>query len=193
MNVYSESGFRNQYTHFSIQSFTDPRSPKTNYPCLKGKGGEVKTLAFAMQLVWQRLVDRPGAAHREHDNKVASCLAHLLDFTNVVDTYNDENFMTLRDADHLKSSVHAFMHDYIWLALKADARELKLFSATPKLHWLWHWAARALYLSPRRGACWGDEDLMRLFKGLAQSCAPGRQLHLVPHAMAVKYRYARSV
>ena len=85
--------------------------------------------------------------------------------------------------------VDRMLDHYSWLGLQADRDGHLLFTAAPKLHWLWHFGQRSLFLSPRRSAFFIDEDFMKHMKTIAARCAAGTQLHMVPLSLMPKYRW----
>ena len=75
----------------------------------------------------------------------------------------------------------------------ADAKGLLLWPVRPKHHWLWHLGQRASFLSPRKAACFLDEDFMGKVKKVMQRCTASLALHKVPGKFLQKYRWGRYV
>ena len=113
----------------------------------------------------------------------------------IVDEYRSDNhspdtLQTVKAAQDFMKLAESFLADYTCLGLHADERGDLLFSAVPKLHWLWHLAHRAQFLNPRRAACFIDEDFAKHMKSLATKCTASVQLHNVPDKMFENYGWA---
>ena len=89
----------------------------------------------------------------------------------------------------LKTNTDEFLKAYTRAGNLADTQGLLLFSAVPKLHWMWHMAVRSAFLHPRRSACFIDEDFVKHMKQIAARCVSGTKQHLVPTKLLMKYRW----
>ena len=172
-----------------LSLFVNTKAVHSTYPNLKGRGAEVKGLAEAMCSAWRDLVPRGG----DLDRNVCQGLDSLVRVQTLIGDWKDEWLMPLATAQELRDSTDVFLDSYTWLGLEADGRRLLLFSATPKLHYVWHLAYRARWLSLRRSATWIDEDFVGHMKTLAHRCLTGTQLHHVTRLMMKKYRYGMPI
>ena len=172
------------YTNMVVKFFVDERKPKTSWPKLKGRGAQVKSLVGPLLQTWARYMDKAVV----FDVKVCECLELLLEISDLVDLTAKQTFMPEQDCIKLLQCVEALLDLYTWLGLRSDEAGDCLFSAAPKLHWLWHMAYRSIYLHPRRVSCWLDEDYMKHIKRLASSATNGVARHLVPRQVVEKYR-----
>ena len=174
-----------QFTTLGLSSFINIDNWKTEYPRLRGRGAEVKGLASPLKVVWQRLA--VGSPYRQD---VARALGLLEDLHKILDENSASVHLPLDEAGKFVQATDGFLATYTALGHMADRQGHLLFSAVPKLHWLWHMAARAAYINPRRVACFLDEDFVRHMKRLASHCTAGTQLHNVPNSVLAKYRWA---
>ena len=174
-----------QYSSLTLNSFCNPRAHRTHYPILKGKGAEVKYLTEPLIAAWKEF-RRP---RNSHDSRVLGALQHVLAIQDIIGLWSDELLMPEEDVHTLRNEIDKFLADYTYLGLQADARHQCLFSAVPKLHYLWHLGNQAMWLSLRRSACWIDEDFVGIMKRLAARCTASAELHRVPMMMMTKYGY----
>ena len=105
----------------------------------------------------------------------------------------DEMFLPDPELRRFRAGVQQFLREYAVLASEADAAQLKLFSVVPKLHYYWHLQHRAQFLNPRKGCTFIDEDYVGKIKDLVQSSASGSPSHLIPLAVADKFRWGKHV
>ena len=105
--------------------------------------------------------------------------------------HSGEAFLPEDIAKEFNSLIQKFLKAYAILAHDADVQHKSLWSVTPKLHYLWHLGARAMYLNPRKGNTSLDEDFMGKSKDIVQSCAHGTPLHKVPLSFMEKYNWAK--
>ena len=182
---YSDMRSSGQYTNLSLSSFCDPKKPNGNYPKLKGKGAEVKSLASVLCKVWS--TNMQGGNH-EHA-LIAQALESQHAFQCIIDDYADDLFFPHEEAIDFQQHVIDFLTAYSALCHIADARGDLLWNMTTKFHWLYHIGQRAHVLCPCRGACWIDEDYVNKCKEVAQACAAGTPLHTIPPKMVDKMRW----
>lgn len=181
---YAKDAGDTQFTNLTIRSFVDPSKAKTSYPCLKGRGCEVKGLVEPLNRVFQRLAPKTA-----FNDEVLTAMSHLLKAQSTLDEYRGDVFLPTDKAVQFKNDLELFLRSYTRLGAEADRMSQLLFSAAPKLHWLWHLGHKAYWLNPRRSACFIDEDFVKHAKKLGARCTAGTQLHRVVLAMMSKYRY----
>ena len=78
---------------------------------------------------------------------------------------------------------------YTFLANRADrvgGREGLLWNITPKHHWFWHWAQKAVYLNPRKTICVVDEHSVGDVKEMLVARTPGTPMEGVPSRVMEK-------
>ena len=146
-----------QFTSMSLRSFKpEKQATKSKFPKLSSKGAECKHLLKPLLRVWGEYSRKTA-----HDDKVSSTLVTLDKMQDILDDYSTECFLPVPVSEKFKQLTDDFLAGYTWLGLRADERGQFLFTAAPKLHYLWHLAASSVFLSPRRVACFIDEDFVK--------------------------------
>ena len=123
--------------------------------------------------------------------RVTDMLDSLQRVVDLIDEHAHDAFMTIENAKALRDAIVMFLMTYSIITSDADEAGDLLWNMAPKFHWLWHLGQRALFLSPRRGACWIDETFMKRMKRVASASAAGTALHRVPARVMDKYRWGR--
>ena len=182
---YSEFGTSAQYSSLTMSSFCEPKSPSSHYPKLKGKAAEVKSLSAVLRKVWAANMNPESPEHK----LVLALLDNQLALQRIIDEHAGELFLASGKADELLTRIKEFLLIYTKLGHYAGERGDLLWNMTPKFHWLYHLGQRARYMSPRRAACWLDEDYVGKCKKVAHACAPGTPLHQIPSNMLEKMRW----
>ena len=168
-------------------SFTSAKKPRAHFPRLKGKAAQLKHAIEPLLKVWLKECNLDEAMHRE----VRDLLVHLDDMVKLIDAHSNDVFMSVDHAKSLRRSTSSFLQLYTKLGGREDEGLELLWNIAPKFHWLEHLADRALFLSPRRGACWLDESFVGVMKIAAKSVSFGTPLHRIPLALMAKYRWGR--
>ena len=184
---YRRLGSDGQLPKLDNNCFTNAKKPREHFPRLKGKAAQLKHAIEVILKVWSKECDLADAMHRE----VRDLLVHLTDIVKMVDAHSKDVFMSVEHARSLRGSVTSFLQLYTDLGEREDEGLDLLWNIAPKFHWLEHFADRAFFLSPRRGACWLDESFVGVMKVAAKSCSFGTPLHRVPLALMAKYRWGR--
>ena len=185
-----------QYSSLCLNSFTNKDRPRKDYPRLKGAAAEVKWILGPIAAMWSK----HKRAGNRYDNRVLASLKALLAIRTLIDESSDDPFMEPCKVTELRNKISEFLNLLNWLANAVDRDDPhpdslfevgdKLFTVPPKTHWLWHLGDRAMWLAPRKGACYAGEDFQRLIKALARSSTASCPSHLVPRTMSGKYRWA---
>ena len=186
---YSANGSSCQFSTINLSSFTNSEHPRSDYPRLKGRGGEIKHVLPAMVECWESMM-RDG---NQHDLNVGEMLTRILEIQDLIDQDPQAMFMSPGDSMDFRSKMDDVLQIYTRLATEADREHNLLWNVTPKLHWAWHFAHKSQYLHPRRGACWIDEDLVGKMKEICKSCVHGTPLYKIPNTVAIKYHWAMFV
>ena len=144
---------------------------------------EVKGLVEPMHVVFQKF-----AAKTAFHNEVLTAISCLFNVQYTLDEYRGDVFLPCEKAIQFKSDVESFLLSYTRLGVEADRRSQFIFSAAPKLHWLWHLGCKAIWLNPRQSACFIDEDFVHA-KKLGARCTASCQLQRVVLSMISKHRH----
>ena len=182
---YRASGTTAQFSSLGLSSFCDTESPHGSYPRLKGRAAEIKWLVPVLQVIWRRH-RRPG---HDVDGLVGSLLDNQVRFQNLLDEDATDFQMEPGRARELCEVTDLVVGTYCRLAAAADRDGKLLWSVVPKHHMLWHFARKAKWLHPRRGACYQDEDFMGTVKALVEGCTRAIPLHKVASTVLTKYRW----
>eukprot|EP00959_Pyramimonas_sp_CCMP1952_P309646 6480016-Pyramimonas_sp.AAC.1 len=185
---YSKFPGGTEYSKLGLSSFTNPANHDKQYPRLKGRGCEVKSLLLPLQAVWLRY-KKNGAFY----TVVSESFDAITQVQYIIDEFKADLFAPDTEAAKCLAQANQFLLTYCRLATMSDRRMLMLFSAVPKLHWVWHMAHRGLYLSIRRGATFVDEDFVKHMKKIGSKCISGTPMHDVPFSLVTKYRWGLSV
>ena len=186
---YAELGIPTQFSSLAVSSFCDPKSPRSHYPKLKGKGMEVKWLVPVLTNVWEECVPEDTSLNfRVREVFHSQCQVQA-----IVDEHAHELFIPPGKSVSLRRAVGNILEKHTQLALAADEDHELLFNMPYKFHALWHWAHRSQYLCPRRGACLIDEDFVGQLKHTGQACLDGTQLHAAVIKIMTKYRWGKSL
>ena len=124
---------------------------------------------------------------------IATAFRHQLKVQRTIDEFSHELFLPPGDAADLKISVLEFLKTYTELGQIADLRGQLLWSMVPKCHWYWHFAHRAQFLCPRRGACLIDEDYVGRVKVVSYRGTRGRASSALACVPLFGIRFATTV
>ena len=92
--------------------------------------------------------------------------------------------------DALLQHCNNVLQCYTLLSNRADmvgGDEGLLWNVTPKFHWWWHWAQRSVFLNPRKGNCFIDEDFVGDIKEVVAACTSGTAMEKIPLKVMEKY------
>ena len=121
------------------------------------------------------------------DKLVTELLEHQVNFQTILRNHAAEVMLPISAAKELQKETDNILGKYCLLANAADASGRLLFNVTPKFHWLWHLADRALFCNPRRGNTFIDESFVGDCKEIVRSAADGTSAHLVSERFLEKY------
>jgi hypothetical protein len=189
VSFYKQHKTASQFSNLNLSSFHDPKAKQKHFPKLKGKGSEIKCFLFAMQHVWGQF----SRAAVQEDQWAQELLNAMCRVQVIISDASDSLFLAPGEVKSLRTSTDEVLRYYTRLGNAADRRGDFLFSQVPKLHWAWHLAWFSQDLSPRRGACYMDEDFVRHLKLITQRCTSGTPLNAIPNMVALKYRWGMHI
>ena len=132
-----------------LSSFTDPEKPHSDYPLLKTKGAISRHLLPVLKDIWCKHA-RPTVDYEQH---ISRCLINLTEVYACMNTKGPDGRLALHlpteVVDHMQTSIDKFLTHYGYLSSMANDLNRKLFSITPKFHYLWHIGRQARWINPR--------------------------------------------
>ena len=178
---YRVHSTKTQFTNMRLSSFHEAGE----YPKLKGKGAEIKDLTPALLELW---MEHSNPMEQEH-LLISGMLQSQCVANDILHEFKDEMLLPLEKAKLLATSIDAVLVNYSQLANLVDESAQLLWSITPKFHYSWHMADRAIWLNPRKGYCLSDESYMKVCKHIAKSCVHGSDDQQVPTSFMQGYRW----
>ena len=157
---YSDNSVNTRFTSLTLSMFTDPDSPYSNFPRLRGRGIELRDITPALLHAWRRL--RCATTYEFHN--IEAMLVHETNLPDIISRNSQSCLLPEEDARQFAVEVVQVLRFYTILANKADSNHNLLWSMVPKCHYLLHMGAKALFLSPRMGGCLIDEDYVGKIK-----------------------------
>lgn len=184
---YKKYKVAKQYSSLDLNSFCDAKSPKKDYPRLKGKGAEAKDLVLPMLDIWKKYM-RPLNKVDQMMLKVLDAQSHM---QSILSEYSAEPLLPRKVAKQFSSSTMVMLQGTAVLAQEAYKQKKLLFNIVPKHHYTCHMGFRAHLLNPRLGNTMLDEDFVGKMSCLVSSSAAGTAPHLIPCKVMEKYRYGK--
>tara|TARA_B110000196_G_scaffold313756_1_gene320891 strand:+ start:626 stop:1255 length:630 start_codon:yes stop_codon:yes gene_type:complete len=178
---------RDRYRALKISMWTKPDDPHGNFPKLKGKAIEVRSLVQALAGIWGNHMN---PALPEHLAVLQGLKSSAL-MDEVLDSFPDSDVLP---PDALKEFVDAswdyakFQNGLADFYNKTHA--YWIFDVTIKTHWTLHCAMEAPFLNPRLSWNFAGEDFMMKCRELHQSCCKGNSPAQSITKFATKYSHA---
>lgn len=159
---------------------------KVNFPSLKGKGAEIRSLMPALKWVWEQVMDQSNPQH-EQVHVALQCSVYMDD---VLDMHKDADVIPPPDCEQFKHAAFAINTCMNSLCTFYAAKGLALFNITPKNHYLCHIGIGAAWLNPRLAWCYAGEDFMRHIRRMGAGVAKGTGAELAGKKMMLWYSHA---
>ena len=160
---------------------TDVQAKAEDYPCLKHvKGAKIRAFAPICQALSNLYKESRAEKHRL---AMVTSLNNLYKMLDKPWTQWSEKV----GMDWLQE-VNKMMSHYSYLAAKAMADGLTLYSLTQKHHVLLHLGEQARWLHPKTTWCCGSESFMAIAKQMGASCTRGTPANMVTYKMLQKFR-----
>lgn len=170
------------------------QQPFLAFPAMKAKAAEIKHCLRPLLEVWRLHYMSP---HSQEDAEVLLLLQRAADMDDLLD--QDRTQAVLLYQDCIRLCVLGF--EYFGLMGRLMKRFLlqgdMAFNVTFKAHWLCHGLLESHVLSPRVGACYGQEDLMQIVRRMVSVCTQARnpvatvQTAMQKYVMALHVDYSR--
>jgi hypothetical protein len=182
---YSDFKVQSRYSVIKMSMFTNPKQPKKNMPCLKGKASEVRHLGPA-------LLEACNSYLNAADPLEAQVLAGMqmsVRMEEILDEHAQAWKLPTEAATEFLDCTYNFLSLFTSLAnsYQKPPLSLKLFNVTIKCHYLLHSALMSKFLNPRLIWCYSAEDYMHKIKILGQSCVKGSPAWQVSNKVADKW------
>lgn len=170
------------------------QQPFLAFPAMKAKAAEIKHCLRPLLEVWRLHYMSPRS---QEDAEVLLLLQRAVEMDELLD--QDPSRAVLLYQDCLRLCVLGF--EYFGLMGRLMKRFLlqgdMAFNVTFKAHWLCHGLLESHFLSPRVGACYGQEDLMQIVRRMVSVCTRSRnpvatvQKAMQKYVMALHVDYSR--
>ena len=144
------------------------------FPCLKGKAAEIRHLGPALLSAFQENMNHADQIQRQ----VALALKLVCRMEELVDE-NKEFYKWPQDvAQEFEKCTVTFCKLSTAVGNHLHVRGIMLFNYTIKYHYLLHIGLLCHHMNPVLAWCYQGEDMMKIVKGLIQSCHNGSAPHL---------------
>ncbi len=182
IDEYHSCKVKVQLHKVELSSFTDPRAPGADFPCLKGRAAEIKHITLPIRNIWKGL-RTTGCVFKDG---IDACLESMCEMQEITDATYRDVFLDVHEAAKYRRAVATFLENYSDLAVLADAQRTMdprhpfLFNTIPKMHWMWHGGYKCQYIHPTRSSCCVDEDYMDFVREIVSHSVSGTPSHNVP-------------
>ena len=177
---------RDRFQNLKLSMFTDPASPRTSFPKLKGRATEIRHLGPSLLRLWSEKMDQNSATHKQ----VRLALKASCAFEEVLGAHKTSVRLPASAVAEVQAATRSFLLCLTALATHHQAAGAKLFNVTIKCHYLAHAGDMASGLNPRLGWCYLGEDYMSKLKRLVASCLRGTPAPQVATKVLRKYLVA---
>ena len=158
-----------KYQQLSIAMFCKTRTPYAQFPKLRGRAAEVKSLGPALLHVWSESMNPASTQHRQ----IRLLLKTSCRLEDMLDEHRE--LVCYPEPIAREFEGHTWSYCRLLNALSADfaSSGQRLFDLTIKAHMLIHCARQSRNLNPRMTWCYSGEDFMHKIRTLAGSCLVG--------------------
>lgn len=118
-------------------------------------------------------------------------MGHQARVQDIITQHSRDALLPRDAAEQLRKNAKSFFTGRRGFGEGRRQQNVLLWNATPKLHWYDHLAERAMFLNPRVGSTFLDEDFMGRLKVLVHSCSFGVAAHEAPLKAAAMYRWVQ--
>ena len=149
-------------------SFGMIQSGAAKVPQLKMRGGQMKTLAPVIRLIWVEHMDEDRSEHRHIKLALDDCIR----IDEIMDDHSKLFALPPVAARDLETHCFQFAQ-MITLLINHLQPDSNLSSYTIKTHYLLHFGKIVAYINPNLAACHQGEDFMKVVKRLVCEFADG--------------------
>ena len=90
----------------------NPKKPRSAWPRLKGKGGEIKNILPAIIELFR--ARRRSGEHQVHDNRVIRILESFQGIVDIIDEGKYDAMLAIPEVNKLKAYVDQALDDWTW-------------------------------------------------------------------------------
>ncbi len=150
------------------RSFCDSTTPGASPPEMEGKGADNRHLQPIWPLMWEKN-DREKETYERIVLKAARALESFYEAV-AYKTSDRHHPMYLPKEIRAKAVTQCdvYLQSYSWLHHHSGGRDL--WHVVSKHHSLWHLADEAVWLSPKVGLAYANEDFMQVTSRIGYSC-----------------------
>ncbi|CAE7688215.1 unnamed protein product [Symbiodinium sp. CCMP2592] len=159
---------------------------KKKCPKLKGRAGQIAAFGEPLLELWEEHMHPDLAVHC----KIRTYLRLNIAMEKIMKECRAETAFPEPQATNFIEYAFAMCNLHMELGAHFEAEGLKLFSPLPKLHLLLHTVLLCRHINPRLTWCYKGEDLQKVSRSLAASCARGLRGPAVTVKMVSKLRAA---
>jgi hypothetical protein len=182
---YTSNRSKCRYSILKISMFTNPKNPRSKFPCLKGKAAEILSLGPALLECCKEKLNRADPVQ----GQMIYAMQMSVRMEEILAEHPTAWKLPADAATEFKQCCYDFLALFNSLAttFQKPPLKMKLFNITIKCHYLLHGAINAKYLNPRLVWCYASEDYMSKIKKAGQSCVKGSAAWKVSNKMADKW------
>ena len=183
--IYLRDKVRDRFGNISLNMFCNPKQHLSEFPKLKGRAAEVKSLAGPLLEVWGSKMDRSSPAHRS----IRHALATTLQIEVMLSEARDLIKFPPAEAQKFLHLILDLLQTATALARHYNGLGQKLWNIVPKFHYLYHAAVNARFMNPRLVWTYSGEDYMQKIRKLVQSSCRGTAMNQVGLKVARKWTF----
>jgi len=157
---------------------------KESGPKLRGKAAQVKCMCKVLQHIWNKLMDKESEVHKQ----ISVLLQCMTKMEEILHDHKTDHVLPVQIAEKFKKYCFAMLQIQQKLAFHFAEKGKKMFTLTQKGHFMAHIASLAHLLNPIRTWCYKGEDMMKIFRGVTESCVRGLSAPAVAVKAASHYR-----
>ena len=183
--MYHRFGIRDGYSEIRFSMFEPGavRRGRAQFPCMKGKAAEIKSLCRPLLEIWTSMMDGGDRQHRQ----VRIALMASMELEDLMRA-NKHNYRFFGDdAARFKDNVYKYVGAVSALGSFYHPKGEWMFHYTIKYHYLLHLGLLAKEINPRISWCYQGEDMMAKAKTLVQSCSRGTAVGTLVGKVMEKY------
>ena len=183
-NIQDNAG-RNRFSDLRLSMYVPKEG---DFPCLKGKGAEIKHFAAALHHTFSTLMDEGDDIHRQ----IKFLLLSAVSMEAILDEHRDCYILPPLAQEQFEKCTQVFYQLNTALRHHFGSGQM-LFHHTIKQHYVLHLGLISRYINPCFGLCYKGEDMVHRVRNIVRSNYHGAAPHLVVDKTMRKYAVGLSV